>query len=658
LKDRILPILLGSCFVILVTFALVLSQVIKPEIQQCIEDGDTEKAIALLKAEIEADPSYHMNYYVLGQLYYDCDQYALAKEQFEDALDKKSKHYESLYYLSRSLIMLGELDEAGEAIQEGLKKAKKLKAQFENGLGLLSMAREDYQEADRAFRRALAESDRVEADKLKDLRNAPISEEDRQLVIDSLRAEHASQNAEYHINLGDANFFQGVPSLAAVEYEKALQVDTGSLEVYYHWAEACLDMRDYNCAMEKLRVVLTKDSTHAQAWMRAGGIYFKAALSSRTRAEREERFKETIGSYKRYLELSQAQPDSSTVRPFFELAMAYTNIFGYEEAVAYFEQVLGIPYEPRDVYFYYGKALWGIRQFAKGAEMLLRHLDWIKEQPAEYSTAIQDAEVYQLLGDCYFYQQPKDFSKAIKYYKQSLESAPDQKRVLQNTAVAYHSVQSYVQAIEFYDRRIALGIDSASASIYKNAGYCALNIANAQRSDEGDLDMEEEEEELAGPDPDTNFYEVAIGYLDHYLEYSLNDDRVVLLVANTYLYQLADCANGVTYFERLLALDPSSCVAKKSLGYAYFGGVCEKNYTEALGYLTDAYTCVTDSGGPCADNDITKWIAQCYHLRAVETKGEAKADFKNAFDWYAKVLQCDPSDTEAKEAQDNIRYEY
>ena len=49
-------------------------------------------------------------------------------------------------------------------------------------------------------------------------------------------------------------------------------------------------------------------------------------------------------------------------------------------------------------------------------------------------------------------------------------------------------MKSYGQAIEFYDKRIALGIDSNSASIYKNAGYCASNMANGQGEEEDDLE--------------------------------------------------------------------------------------------------------------------------------------------------------------------------
>ena len=441
------------------------SQEVKPAIADALAAGDTALAITLLEKEIEIDKAYHMNYYMLGRIYFERGQYARAKEQFQTAQEKKSKHYESLYYLGLTHLNLNELAEAEEVMEKGRKKDKKHTDWFDDGYGLVMMAKENYQEADRAFRRAISEDSTV---------------------------------GDYHIHLGDANFYQGIPALAVAEYEIALQMDTASTEVYFHYAQACLEMKDYACAMEKLRVVLTKDSTYAPAWMRAGSIYFKAALSSRSRSDRINRFKDVIGAYRKYFELSGVTADSATVRPYFESAMAYVNVNGFEEATKLFEDVLAIPYEPRDIYFYYGKSLWGMRDYVKSGEMLLKHLDWVEAQEDDNPSRVNDVELYQLLGDSYYYRKPNDFASAIKYYTKSIELEPEQKRILQNIAVAYHSMKSYRQAIEFYNRRIELGIDSTSASIYKNAGYCALNIANNEGAGD-DLGLEEEDIEAAPP---------------------------------------------------------------------------------------------------------------------------------------------------------------
>lgn len=597
---------------------------ISAPVQAALNAGDTKLAVELIRKDIAADPSYHFNYYLLGKVFYETEQYEKAEEQLRLALDKKSKHYESLYLLGLTQIALEKLPEAKKSMEEGLKKDKKNKGMWEDGLGVVLMEMQDYQSADAAFRRALVEDE---------------------------------NNAEYHIHLGDANFRQGIPSLAIVEYEKALSLDTAGLEVYFHWAEACLDTKDYQCAIEKLRVVLTKDSTFAPAWRRAGGIYFAAARSTRTRDERTERFKDVIGSYRKYLELSKAQPDSANVRVFFELAMSYIELRGFEDAIDNFDKVLSIPMVPRDLYFYYGKALWGVQNYEKAAEMLQKQIDWAAEQNTDYRATYRDYELYQLLGDCFYYRKPNEFATAIRWYKKSLAERDDQVRLIQNVAVAYHQLRSYRPALEYYKLRIAAGIDSSSCGMYKNAGYCALSIANQESSGEGMEMLDDTPSDEPVEADTTDYFTLAVNYMSNYLTCSPNDPKVVELIANTYLYQLQDCANGVAYFEQLASLDPSSCVAKRSLGFAYFGGVCTKNYSKALNYLLDAYNCISAADGACSDVPLLLWIAQAYHLRAAENSG-GKSDFKNANEWYGKVLKCDPNNADAKKGQEDTQFEF
>jgi len=606
---------------------------VKSNIREALDTGDTTLAIQLLNKDTEIDKGYHYNYYTLGRIYFAREQYQKAKEQFEIALEKKSKHYESLYYLGLTYISLGDIENALKTMKKGQKKAKKIKDLFDNGYGLVLMKQGKYDEAVGSFMKA------------------QVGHEDK---------------PEYHINLGDAYFYQGVPSLAIMEYEKALELDTASTEVYFHWAEACFQMKDYSCTMNKLKTVLSKDSMHAAAWKRAGAIYYKAAASSRSRQEREDRFRDVIGSYRKYIELSGIKPDSSSVRVYFELGLAFANLYGYDDAVTQFEEVLNIPMVPKDIYFYYGKSLlWGVRDYEKAADVLKQHLEWVAEQE-DYKTTVDEYEIYQLLGDCFYYRKPNDFYTAVSYYKKSLALNPNQKRITQNTAVALHSLKNYPEALTFYDKRIELSIDTTSFNIYKNAGYCALNVANDEiGGGEEDNILEEEEEDAditSGLiDPTKDYYEVAVGYMLKYLEFSPQDDKVLLLVANTYLFNLADCENGVKYYEQLLAVDPDNCVAKRSLGYAYFGGICTKNYTKALRYLLDAEKCLAKGEGGCSDVNLLLWIGQCYHLRAVEIKNDptaAKADFKNAFNWYGKCLKCDPNQPDCKDGQNKVRFEF
>ena len=208
MRKQVLKIYLAFLLALILTVP-VSAEDVKSHIREALDAGDTAQAIQLLNEDIEIDKGYHFNYYTLGRIYYVREQYQKAREQFEIALDKKSKHYESLYYLGLTYIALEDIDNALETMKKGQKKAKKLKDMFNNGYGLALMKQGKYDDAVGAFLKA------------------QVGHED---------------NPEYHINLGDAYFYQGVPSLAIIEYEKALEVDTGSTEVYFHWAEACFQM--------------------------------------------------------------------------------------------------------------------------------------------------------------------------------------------------------------------------------------------------------------------------------------------------------------------------------------------------------------------------------------------------------------------------------
>ncbi|RME19120.1 MAG: hypothetical protein D6800_14675, partial [Candidatus Zixiibacteriota bacterium] len=287
----------------------------------------------------------------------------------------------------------------------------------------------------------------------------------------------------------------------------------------------------------------------------------------------------------------------------------------------------------------------------------------------EYHSTVKEWELYQLLGDSYFYRKPRDYYTAIGYYKKSLELRPGQKRLLYNIAIGYHAIKEYAKAMEYYDKRIALGVDSAEASLYRNAGSCALSLANGGGSadEEFDLGDEEvtgatEEADTTAVNPDVDYHEKAIGYYKEYLKYNPDDLKVLNLVANTYLYQMQDCANGVAAFEQVLAHDPNSCAALKAIGFAYFSGeICAKNYTKALKYLRRAYDCLKNGAGVCSDVEVSLWIAQCYHLRAASPKADKKqanSDFANAFKWYGRVLKCDPGNKEAVKGQNDTRFEF
>ena len=80
-----------------------------------------------------------------------------------------------------------------------------------------------------------------------------------------------------------------------------------------------------------------------------------------------------------------------------------------------------------------------------------------------------------------------------------------------------------------------------------------------------------------------------------------------------------------------------------------------------MSILKEANNCLSDQKGACSDAELVMWIAQCYHLRGADkmnAKKDYNDDFKNAYNWYGKVLKCEPSNSIAKKGQDDLEFEF
>ncbi len=608
-------------------------------IEDAIRAGDTATAIELLQAAMIEDEREDGNNALLGYIYYQRQSWLQAVEQLSVARDKNKKNLDAAYYLGRALLRLDRVDEADEVLAEGLKRAKKEldQARFNNGMGLVALARGEYSDADTFFRKANLADD---------------------------------TNTEYLINLGDANFKMGVPPLAIQYYEEALAIGgEGSTEAYFHWAEACLDLRDYQCALDKLAIVLQQDSTFAPAWRRAGEIYMKAARSSRSISERTELFKNVVGSYERYFELASVTVDSANVRPFFETGLAYINLNGFEQALENLEKVLAIPFEPRDIYYNIGRAKVYLGDYAGAQASFTQHESWVRNQTTEYSPTFSQAEYAQLRGDAAFYKKPQDLTSAIRFYTQSLESRPEQKRLLNNVAFAYQRQNKPAEAVAYYDKRIALGVDSAECRIYRNAGFAAYKVATGG-GDEGVDDFLDDDFGFEAPvevaadegafDPNRDYLTASAEYLEKFLACSPEDEDAVRFVASIYMQQ-DRCSDAVSWFESWAQLQPENPEPYKTLGIAYLTGQCGTDYSRALRYLKQAYDRHVAAGSSCEDAALLLSIAQAHHLRAAGNttdKAQVNSDFKNAFEWYGRTLKCDPGNADAQKGRDETQFEF
>ncbi len=569
----------------------------KPEVLEALNRRDTTQALALIDAELRVDPNYAPNYLLKGKIFFARKQYDQAMAEFETALNKRPRVYEALYYKGLVHLERGELDKARKVFNEGIKKAKDEKALFHDGLGLYYLRTEEYSNADVEFRKASTEG---------------------------------PDRPEFHAHLGDANYFAQVYALAINEYEKVLEMDTTNLDIYFRLARAYVAMGQYTEALNQLSIVLSRDSTYDQAWKQAGRLYTMAGLSANDRDLKEQRFKEAIGSYRKYIELSS---DSTDGEVFFNLGRSYFNLSGFAQADSAFEYVLSIGDVPKNIYLYLGRGYLGEERYREGIETLEKHFEWLKEQDEDWTPTVEEADIYRRIGEGY--KALEEYPEAAENFVRAFELDSSNARYAVEAALAFHQQKMYPEALKYYQHRIALGPESWN--IYLNAAYCTLNLED---------------------------FELSAQYLEEVFKLDSTNVKAASLLSNTYLYQLKDCENGVKWTQKWLELDSTDCDANQSMGFAYFAGTCPNNYLRAVTYFDKALQCYRGKGQDnCGNSDVMLYIAQAYHLHAADLaeknqKEDSKKYFKNAFDWYVKVLKCDPGNEEAKKGKRDTEFEY
>ncbi|MFH1699200.1 MAG: tetratricopeptide repeat protein [Candidatus Zixiibacteriota bacterium] len=572
----------------------IFAEEIDPQILTALDNSDTAQALISLDGAIRTDPSYAYNYLLKGKIFNARGKFEEALEQFEITLDKKSKLYEALYLKGSVLLKQGKINDAEKDFNKGINKAKEEKSWFHNGLGLVFMEREEYTKADIEFRKAI---------------------------------QIGPDQAEFHVNLGDANYFSKIYPLAINEYNQVIEMDTTNLDVYFRLARAYMVQNQYTEALNQLSIVLSRDTTYAYAWKEAGKLYIMAGLSARDQGTKKQRFTETIGSYRKFLELSN---DSTDGEVFFNIGRAYFNLGGYESADSALSYVLSIGDVPSNIYLYLGRSKIALEQYQVGIDNLIKHIEWMKGQDSEWEP---DADLNRRIADAY--KALDDYASAASYYVKASELEPENSRYAVSAAISFHQIKEYADALIYYDRRIDIGPDDAG--IYLNASYCTLQLEDWGKS---------------------------VDYLLKVVELDSTKTRAYLLISDTYIRQLGDCENGILWTEKAYALDTTNCEALITLGFSYFGAECYTNYLKAIGYFKRALNCFKEKGmDNCGSANVMLYVAQGYHLHAADLlekdkKEESRPFFKDAFDWYNKVLKCEPGNADAKQGKSDTEFEF
>ncbi len=611
-------------------------------------DGTTEVKVykkvteAELKEKIAQNPKDPVNYFSLGKMYFDSSRYEEAKTQLELALNQKPDHDLSNYQLGLTLLKLGDLAGARATFLSRIEANESYKAEYNYGLGAVFLA-----EAKNA----------QQAEGSKELVDSLAGSADAKFRI---AVAYDAYNPKFHLGLAEANFMRGAYGLAKDGYETALELSPGdNLEIINNFAETCYEVKDYTCALEQFGKVLKQDSLNVRAWRRVGSIYFGAATGAASADAATENYKNTIAAYRKYIELSDSRIDSSNAQVYYDLAESLAKLKGYPEAVANYELVLSIPVIPDEIYLDVARGYSIMQKWEKAIEYYELHAKWALEQGADYTASMSSIEIDKRIGEAYYGL--KDNAAAIPYLQRSYAADTSQTRLLINIALGYHNQKKYLHAFPYYQRLLSSDLGEEIWKLYLNGAFCAMQLAKGEGKDKDLKDIIGVPLEPSGKLSSKGYYKIGLGWLEQVLVYQPGHERATSLLASTYLWELNDCQNGVLWYTKVNEINPNDCEALRSLGYAYFGGICKKNYGKAISYLGKALKCL--GGDPCKAKEITLWTAQAYHTRAVDYSDakepeKARTAFKSAFDWYSKVLKCDPGNKDALQGKEDVEFEF
>jgi len=422
-----------------VVFAASSNKIVK-EAKNLIETGDLIAAENLVDSALVESPDDYKLLRTMGNILLQKEEYSQALEYFEKAILHKSKDHESLFGAGKAALEMNESQKALDYFERGL-KTKKNKEEFLYGKALALKQLGDLAKADEAIRKAISK------DKKNDL---------------------------YHKVLGDVNFEKQVWSIAIMEYEEALELDSTNTDLYYKLARAQFFSMNFNEAVNYYRKYLKIAPADTTAWQELGIIYEKSNNSS-----------EAIFCYNKLTELIPDDGDNwfklgdlqyklrahedagvsleKAVELGSHVAEAYKHLakiyqlrkeyFKADSAYTRFEQELGAPDDP-EYWFDKGKVMLKIGQ--KDASFFERAV-LAFDKAIELDTA--NATYWEHSGLALYYK--KDYASAIPYFIKRIELNGENVNSLRNLAFCFLKTEKYEQAAAYLEKAIALKPEDA-----------------------------------------------------------------------------------------------------------------------------------------------------------------------------------------------------
>ncbi len=261
--------------------------------------GNTPKAITSLARSVDLDPGQTDTATLLAQLYYNTGEFALARRQASDVLEKDPENFQATDILANCDMEAGHRDKA----IEGFKKLIAMAPENPRGyqlMGLLYAYGQNYEESDRYLTQALDKLD-VAMDIIAVLVRNHVAQKKYSAAHELIRqqlnksGDSPRSSASLHKLEGDIYLAEENKEMALTAFQRAMELDADFQPPYYAMARIYMETGNLDKAIEQYTRLLEKNPALVTAHMMLGilmdatgrydegATHYRKALTTRPR---------------------------------------------------------------------------------------------------------------------------------------------------------------------------------------------------------------------------------------------------------------------------------------------------------------------------------------------------------------------------------------
>lgn len=285
---------------------------------------DYAQAKAAFEQAQKMDPNLALAWYGLGEVERRQERFAEAVPFFRKAVEIDRKYPEAQLALGECLTQVRKHDEAIQALSPGLNWGAKWKPRFLVALGNVEMSRDSLRDAGIYFTQA---------------------------------QQAAPEDPVTNRALGDFYLRRGIGSLAIPNYERAVALDSGDVELRYALAKALEYDQRNNDALEAYQGVVGRDPEFGPAQLSLGSLLYRAGQAD------PKRYTEARAPLEKYTQIAPQDPRGWSLlgRDLYFLKLK-------DEAVESMTKAAALGEKNKDMYTILGRAYVDKREWQKAIE--------------------------------------------------------------------------------------------------------------------------------------------------------------------------------------------------------------------------------------------------------------------------------------------------